>query len=392
MNSPKSIEQLTTEIQRFEAYIKTDPKNAMLWINLGDRHHQAGHIDEALACFEKCLTFDEGNMVARGRLANILITQHRFDEAERIIQQIIESQGPDNALLHNLGLAQFYQSKFDEAYNTFNQARSTGLRAANNLAYMVYALHKQNKTGEALELAEVWSQESPSHQTEGYISMIELDHGDMATARERASQVVKEQPNNPDANTVLGTWYTENQEIDKAEEHYKRVVEAEPNNPRGWQGLGLVHLYNQNFAESIKALEAANNVMEGYPTNHLIMGWAKMANQDPQGAETSFRAAIDANSNFAEAHGGLASALVFQNKLDEARLEIKKAMGLDPKGFGAVYAQSISLQLRGKEQQATKLLAKVLQQSPADRSKPMINHIEDYLRKDSANYTKTPKP
>lgn len=391
MAAPKSNDTLALEIKRFEAYIQADPKNTMLWINLGDRHHQAGHIDEALACFEKSLSFNEDNMVARGRLASILITQHRFQEAEKILRQIIQQQGADIAIQHNLGLSLFYQSKFDEAFNTFSQARTAGLRTPKNLAYMVFALHKQNKTGEALELAEQWSQESPGHQTDGYISMIELDHGDMTTARTRATEVLKIQPDNPDANTVLGTWYTENQQIDKAEEHYNLVVKAEPNNPRGWQGLGLVHLYNQNYAESISALEKANNAMEGYPTNHLILGWAKLANMDIQGAEKSFRDALNANDNFAEAHGGLATALVYQNKLDEARIEIKKAIGLDAKGFGAVYAQSLTLQLRGKEQQATKVLAKVLQQAPTERSKPIINHIDDYLKAQAANATRLPK-
>ena len=43
------------KIRRFESYIKTDPENELLWINLGDLYHESGRFDEAIACFEKCL-------------------------------------------------------------------------------------------------------------------------------------------------------------------------------------------------------------------------------------------------------------------------------------------------------------------------------------------------
>lgn len=381
-NNPKD-----DEIRRFEAYVKADPENARLWTNLGDLYHETGRFDEAIACYEKCLMFDEGNLIARSRLANVLISQHRFGEAERIIRGIMEQTGEDAALLHNLGLTLFYQNRFDEAEQTFKRARDAGLRAPKNLAYMVYSLHNMDNTAEALELAQTWLRESPGPATEGYISMLELDHGDMEAARHRAEQVLQQQPTNPDANVVLGTWHMENQHVAKAVEHYRQVVRSEPDNPRGWQGLGLAYMYQQNFPKAIESLEHALALMPDHATNHLIIGWAKLADKDAVGAEKAFRKAIATDHNFGEAHGGLASALVMQNRLDEAQIECKKAMGLDPKGFGAIFAQSVTLQLRGKGQQGTDLFAKLLQQQPLPRSKPLIEHIQDYLRTQGAAST-----
>ncbi|MBV1787741.1 tetratricopeptide repeat protein [Marinobacterium sp. D7] len=387
MNSTANAKE--AEIKRFETYIKQDPKNALLWTNLGDLYHQSGRWEEAIACYEKCLMFDEGNMIARSRLSNVLISQHRFDEAEQIIQGIMAQTGEDSALLHNLGLTLFYQRKFDEAQAAFQKAREMGIHTPNNLAYMVYALHKKNDTAQALELAQTWLQESPGEKTEGYISMLEMDHGDMDAAKIRAQHLLQQHPENPDANVVMGTWHMEQQQVSQAVTHFQQVVQSEPNNPRGWQGLGLAYMHQQDFPKAIEALNKANDAMAGYPTNHLIIGWAKLANQDAVGAEQAFRKAIEIDHNFGEAHGGLASALVFQNRLDEARGEIKKAMGLSPKGFGAVYAQSISMQLRGKGEQGTKMLAKLLEQKPLPRSKPMIEYIQDYLK--SQGHASTPR-
>lgn len=367
-------------IRRFESYIKADPENELIWTSLGDLYHQAGRFDKAIACFEKCLMLDDGNMIARGRLANVLISQHRFDEAEKMIRSIVKQTGEDNALLHNLGLTLFYQKRFEEAWELFKQARGQGLRAPANLAYMVYSLHMNNDTAEALRLAEIWREESPGPKTEGYISLMELDHGDMDAARERARKVLREESANADANTVMGTWHMEQHEVERAVSHFEKVVSSDPANPRGWQGLGLAYMYRQDFAKAIRTFEKVQTLMPDNATNHLLIGWAKLAGKDAIGSEKSFRDAVKANRNFGEAHGGLATALVFQNRLEEARTEIKKAMGLDPKGFGAVFAQAISMQLKGQGRQAVKLAAKVLEQSPVPRSKPLIEHIQHYIR------------
>lgn len=375
------------EIRRFESYIKADPENELIWINLGDLYHETGRFDEAVACFEKCLSFDQGNMIARGRLANVLISQHRFDQAEEIIRGIIQKTGEDDALLHNLGLTLFYQRRFEDAWKQFRRAREMGLQAPSNLAYMVYSLHMRNQTAEALDLAATWQQESPGPETEGYISLVELDHGDMEAARQRARRVLQEQAANPDANTVMGTWHMEQQEVDRAVAHFEQVVRSEPNNPRGWQGLGLAYMHRRDFARAIEVLEKAQTLMPDNATNHLIIGWARLAEKDAPAAEKAFRDAINADRNFGEAHGGLATALVFQNRLEEADTEIKRAMGLDSKGFGAAFARSVAMQLKGKGNQATRLLAKVLEQQPLPRSKPLIEHIQHYMRTQSPQET-----
>jgi Flp pilus assembly protein TadD len=232
---------------------------------------------------------------------------------------------------------------------------------------------------------------APGPESEGYVSMLQMDHGDMEEAWQRAEAVLKIQPDNPDANVVMGTWRMEHQHADSALAHFQKVVEREPDNPRAWQGLGIVYMYRQDFAQAIRHLEKALELMPGHATNHLVIGWAKLAAQDFAGSEIAFHRAVAADRNFGEAHGGLACALVFQRKIDLARAEIAKARGLDPNGFGAVFAQSIILKLMGKEELSTKILTKLLEQTPLPRSKPLIGHIQDYLRTQGPASTGLPK-
>lgn len=382
---------MTNEIRRFESYIKADPENPLLWVKIGDLYHQAGRFEDAIACFEKCLIFDDGDMVARGRLANVLISQHRFAEAENMIRGIIETTGEDAPLMHNLGLTIYYQSRFAEAHQFFQKARDAGLNTPQTLAYMVYSLHHENKTTEALELANTWIEEAPGPQTEGYVAMLEMDHGDMEKATQRAQQVFELQPDNADANVVLGTWHMEHQESTRAQAHFEQVVQSEPDNTRGWQGLGLVSMYQQDLKQAIEYFEKAKTLNEKDATIHLLIGWAKLSARDALGAEKAFRAAINADHNFGEAHGGLACALVFQNRAEEARIEIRKAKGLDPDSFGGTFANAIYMQLQGDNTKATSMIADLFEKQPVPRSKPIILHLQEYLSNQKRFHTKTPK-
>ena len=225
-----------------------------------------------------------------------------------------------------------------------------------------------------------WLQQAPGPATEGYISVLEMDHGDMQAAYERAQRVLSEQPDNNDAATVVGNWQLQEQEIDKAARHFESVVRHQPNNPRGWLGLGLVQLYQQRHEEAIRSFERVLAGSPNHPGTLVTLGWAKLAHMDFKGSEAAFRQAIAADRNFGEAHGGLASALVFQGRQNEAEKEIRLGLGLDKQNFGAIFAKSIALSLSGKRQVGEKLLARMLQQAPAEGARPLIENIQIFVR------------
>lgn len=380
-------------IERYESFIKVDPENQLIWIGLGDLYHQGGRFDDAVACYEKCLQLDQNNLAARSHLANVLISLQRFDEAEKILDGVIDRENDNPALWHNLGLSRYYQRRWSDALQAFERAQAAGLDSVQNQAYLVYALHHSDDTEKALEQAKRWIEAAPGPATEGYVAMLEMDHGDMEAATERARQVLREQPENPDANVVVGTWMVEQQEIDQALDYFRRVLQQEPDSPRGWQGLGMTYLYNRDFPRAIENFEKALGFMPGNATTLLLLGWSELANRDVETAERRFRESIAADRNFGEAHGGLAAALIFQNRQDEAREEIKRSLKLDPEGFGAVFANSVLLKMQGKGEMGQKMLARLFEQTPRPDGRPLIEYIQVFARSEAAkNPPKPPQP
>jgi tetratricopeptide (TPR) repeat protein len=383
MVSPES-DNTDEQIRRYESFIEVDPKNPLLWITLGDLYHEAARADEGYACFEKALLNDPENRVAKARIGNVMITQHRFAEAEQLFRTLAEADAPPPAVLHNLGMTLLFQGRPAEALDVFRRADASGIEDLQNLAYITYALHQSGDTEKAIESAKKWLELEHTDAVEGYLALLEMDHGDMELAHERATAILQRDPENVDAVAVEGIWSIEQDEIDEARTHFALITRNEPNNPRGWLGLGLACMYAQQHDDAIKHLERALSFMPDNVGTIVTLGWAHVANQNAAEAEKVFRHAIDTDRNFGEAHGGLATALVYLNRIDEAQAEIKRAIGLDPHGFGAFLARAGILQIQGQGTRGAALLSKVLEQAPGGRGKPLIEYLNTYVRSETA--------
>ena len=373
--------ELQDDIQRHEGYLQSDPGNLPLQLSLGDLYHQAGRLDEAVACYEQCLAQVPGHPPARSRLASVMITQHRFADAENVLRELLAQGGPDAALLHNLGLTLYYQQRWDEARECFTAATRDGLQAPSNLAYLTRSLHHLGNMPDAIEAGRQWVAQAQDSKSKSYLALLYLDNNETENGRKLAVEVLAENPDDTDANIVNGIALTEQQEMAQARQHFQTALRQDPNNGRAWLGLGLAHLYEQEHPQAIEALGNAVRIYPDNPGMIVALGWAQLTAKDPAASEQTFRRAVEVDRNFGESHGGLASALAMQNKLAEAGEEIKVAKRLDRRGFGAEFARSAILAIQGDQQAATSALTRLLQHSAPNSIVPLMEHLRIYSAK-----------
>lgn len=369
-------EELEASLARFGTYLKADPGNDLLWLETGELHHRLGQFDQALACFAKVRELVPGSAAAGSAIARVHISQHRFDAAEHELAALAEAGERDPALLHNLGVARFFQDRWQDALPCFEQADAAGLAAPANLGYLARTLHHVGKAEEARAACRRWVAAGESADSLGYLALLEMDLGNRVEALALARRALALDPANQDAALVAGTAAMEDEDAEAAMAHFSQVAARNPDSGRAWQGLGLTQLYGENPAGGIASLEKARQLMPGNSGTIVALGWARLSQQDYAGAEQSFREAIELDRGFAEAHGGLASALVFQLRREEARRAIEVADRLDRDNFGSVYARSILLKLEGQGDQASQLLAGVLERPLPQSGKTLL----DYLR------------
>ena len=374
-------EDLAQTISRYESYVRVDPGNALLWVNLGELYHQTSRYDEAAACFERCVLDHPEFASARSGLASVMLSRSQFPEAERLLRGLLVDKPDDPALLFNMGLSLYYQRRGAEAEQCFGRALCLGLTSPDCYAYLARCRHLAGDMDAAIEYCQEWIAAAGDATSRGYLALLYLDKGDLAGAQEIARAVLGSAPDNIHAGLVLGTASIESQEIEQASALFERILEREPDNARAWLGVGLARLYLQRATEAVSAMERACELIPDSVGIRVTLGWTHVAARDVMGGERVFRDAVRIDHNFAEAHGGLATALALQTRIDQARESIRKARGLDAKGFGAMFAQSIILKLQGHERTATEILANLFLQSPRPDGKTLIEQIEIFTRK-----------
>src|SRR5258708_2195739 len=298
-----TLPDIPAAIARYESYVKAHAPNPLLRLNLGELYHRVSRHEEAIACFERCLQDHPQYASARSHVASVMISQHRFAEAEQLLEDLVSASDQDPTLHYNLGLSRYYQRRWPEAESCFVRAQQLGITTPDCFPHL-------------------------------------------AACR-----------------------------------HFEQILAREPDNARAWLGVGLARLYQQRHDESIKALQQALERIPDSVGIAVTLGWAYLAGRDMKGAEVAFRRSLDIDHNFAEAHGGLASALALQSRVDEAQSAIRRAERLDSQGFGAAFAQTGLLKIQGRHDAATDLLARVLQHSPRPDSKSLLEHLELFARK-----------
>jgi len=368
------------KIALYQSMAASDPGNVLLKLNLYDLYHRAGQFDEAAAGFAELLDDEEYKAVARNNLAQVRLSQQQFDEAESLLRELIDEGDQSPALYHNLGIALYCQRDWIEAQHAFEAARDCGLSTGNNLRYLAFSLHQQKRPGEAREIIQQWLESDPSDDAVGYLSVLELDLGHRDAAQQTADEALRINPENIDATYVKSIGLLEKQDMDQAERLLLRVLDKQPKSHRALQGLGMVYYYRQDFDKAIRFLERAQVVSPKQIGTLIMIGWAHVSKQDVKSAEKAFRRAIAVEPNFGESHGGLATTLALQKRVDEAQREITVARRLDKRSFGATYAHSILIALQGKKDRAEKLIERALRQ-PVDAGAPSIEEsLTNYFR------------
>jgi tetratricopeptide (TPR) repeat protein len=350
----------TSAVERYETYTQADPSNPALWMKFGDVLHEAGLFDRAEQAFRRSLDLEPASVTAWGRIAAVQMSRGNPAEAEEILRRLLSQGERDTAVVFNLGLALYFQRRFEPAREIFEGLTRAPRHAEDASYYLISCLHHLNRADEAIERGAAFLGQFPSPRIRGYLSLVYLDASRMPEACEYARQTLREQPDNVDAAAVLGTQAIEAQQMDEAERLLHIVTAREPKNVRGWQGLALTALYRGQHDEAISLLQRAMASDPANIGNFITLGWVHIVRRDFRAAEKVYRDGIEVDRNDAELHGGLATALTFQNRPDEARREIALALGLEKQCFGALYARSILLRLDGKEDKATQIVANLL--------------------------------
>jgi serine/threonine protein kinase/Tfp pilus assembly protein PilF len=186
---------------RFLRAIELDPKDWRPPTEFGLFLYRASRYDDAVTRFEQARTLAPENQIILRNLSGALIQLDRFDEAASVIQQALQIR-PTAALHANLGYIRFYQGRYGDAIQPFEEARKL---TPNNY-------RNWGNLGDAYR----WTPGRKAEAADAYARAIDI-------ARDSA----KVSPDDLDVRASLAVYLAKSSRVDECREELRRITTSE---------------------------------------------------------------------------------------------------------------------------------------------------------------------
>ncbi|MBD3426988.1 MAG: tetratricopeptide repeat protein [Candidatus Omnitrophica bacterium] len=103
------------EISFFNSTLKYHPKNARLYLNLGNTYYEKGQIENAIEQYRKAIDINKNYAVAFGNIGSAYLHKKQPDKAEEYLEKAIGLKYNYPIAHYNLGIVYFQRRKYGEA-------------------------------------------------------------------------------------------------------------------------------------------------------------------------------------------------------------------------------------------------------------------------------------
>lgn len=222
---------------------------------------------------------------------------------------------------------------------------------------------------------------SANSEAIGLLAMCYLDLMQYEQANKLASHALSINDKQVDALLAISSVALLSHEFLIAKQLVERCLSIMPNLARAWSVKGQCSLLNNELELAYDELKKAINLDFNHIGTWHLLAWACLLLNKTDEAKTSFLAALDINTSFADSHGGLAIIAHIEGDLILAEKLAKKANRLDPNSFTGVYASALLKETSGSPELAEKMVSDQLAQPSYLSNKSYQDLISDALDK-----------
>lgn len=363
MPSVVPAHDVSDRLNRIEGYLRDDPNNDDLLVEVFNCALQAGQFARAEFYLRHALTLWPGSVPWALREADFLVTQKKYTEAARLLQVLNQkvdlNDEVKDLILYNLAAIDYELKAFEdcglrltERMNRFVGCVGFDTKTSDyreiDLALSRLWLRSLHHKGD-LELAVEWIQSlidrgSLHPALAGIGSLIAFDNQQLTLAQQWANLSCAEAMRTGSPVEVFVTMASlalGERDIERSRQFCMDALNRNPNEGRSLSVLGFCDLLSEqpiaacvNFEKALSSMPAHVGTLHG-------IGWAQIISSQLDGASHSFRKAIDIDRNFAESHGGLAIVLALQERKILAAEQVELSLRLDRNTITGRFARSL---------------------------------------------------
>ncbi len=254
----------------------------------GNKQKMLGNMEQAGACFLKCLSIRPKSAAANYELAKILFMAEDYSNAINYAQKAYEADTDNkwyNALCISLTKALGDYKKASEMLEEMLQKHPDDYNSYLELTDLYLHLNKSEKALEILNRFEKQYGFTEALMVEK--NRIHIRKKDFDSARKEVSKMIKQEPGNTSYQIIFADLYAEEGQYDKAYELYQDILKEDPDN--GSVHFSLSEYYHrigdekQSFKELKQAFDS-EEVLADLKVQ-LLMSYLKINNPSQEDKE-----------------------------------------------------------------------------------------------------------
>ena len=162
------------------------------------------------------------------------------------------------------------------------------------------------------------------------LGMLAHQAGSNEAAAEIINRAIRISPNNPAVHNVMGSIFNALKKMDNAVRCYQRALELKPDDADIYYNMGNALSDQGKMEEAITCYKKAILLRPDYAYAHYNLGDVFKHQNKFDEAEACYRKAIALKPDYAEAHNNLGSTLMSQGRQEETMASYKRALELKP--------------------------------------------------------------
>jgi len=301
-------------VEQMRIALRAYPQNLALHVDLGVAESMNGANRDAIALFEGALEIYPEHLMAHSNLVTALAREGRMDEATGHLRRVIEIDPEHDDAFINLGVALDERGDTKGAIAQFRKALEIDPTSPMAHYDLGIALSRQGRLPEAI------------------------------------SSFRRALDNDPDleaAHVNLGIALAGRGDVQEGMAHLRRALEIEPGDPAAHYNLGSALAGLGRVDEAVASFRKAVEADPDHYDAHVSLGIA-LAQRDPQEATAHFREAQRIAPGNPTAYYDLGITLAGQGRLDDAILQVRRAIEIDPGDETARHVMRRLLASRGR--------------------------------------------
>src|SRR5882724_599588 len=341
------------------------PDDPAIYRLLGDYYMSQGNFSAALSEFGALSTRYQKDLPVRKTYVQLLILNHRTDEATQLNDAILASAPNDPESLILRGQIQIQQNHLDESILTLRQALSLDSNNAMGHYQLGVAFQKKGQPEQAdgewhaavrlrPDLQQAWSalgtsaaQRSDWRSLEpiadqlrkiapgspdGYLfhATAMFNQGDASAAEADFKRLIQIAPQSPLGYVKRGQLRSQQKRWNEAEDSYRQALSKDPNSSAAVEGLVTLEFARNRPADAVRILQAQIEKTSGDSTLYFMLGQAHLKNGQSAEAEHDLTHAISMDNHNVNAVVLLAQLQVSRGDVEQGIASYQRGIELAP--------------------------------------------------------------